>query len=216
VRLEVGGGSYIGKYSGIKEVTITAGQAINLSCSLIQFQKPLQETDMLWVVGNRTLLNINRSGFNELVKTNPLEAANVSFGIPSYTPCPSPCQLENNTQLMTICSYGNVLDQVLLHILIPAVASLPWWFYLFPAWIGVIFILVLSNVLSYVFNQRLRLRLSLPPTPAQGNSARINEDSNSHLDPCSLLQEARQRRASPATNSQHHLSPPREYRGQTF
>ena len=114
------------------------------------------------------------------MKQKTLEAANVSFGIPSYTPCPSPCQLANRTQIMMICSFGNVSDQVwqtliksntyfwfkvLLHILIPVSAWLPWWFYLFPAWIGVIFILVLSNVLSYVFNQRLRLRLSLPPTP---------------------------------------------------
>ena len=128
-------------------------------------------------------MNINESGFTELVKTKTLDAANVSFGIPSYTPCPSPCNLDNSTQIMTICSYGNVSDQVrpiklliivnetlnpqvLLHISIPLSASLPWWFYLFPAWIGVIFLLVLSNVLSYVFNQRLRLRLSLPPTPA--------------------------------------------------
>ena len=82
------------------------------------------------------------------------------------------------------CTIGNVSDQVchilvhflflfycqrqvLLHILVPVAALLPWWFYLFPAWIGVIFILVLSNVLSYVFNQRIRLGFSLPSTPAQ-------------------------------------------------
>ena len=49
----------------------------------------------------------------------------------------------------------------------------------------------------------------------QGGSARINEDSNSHLDPAALLQEARHRRSSP-TASPQLLSPPKEYSGQTF
>jgi len=216
VRLNIDG-SYISKSSGLKEATITAGSDLILSCSLILKKiDPLEETELLWTVENRTLLYINDSGFNELVKSKALESANVSFWIPSYTPCPAPCQLaDNNTDMMMMCRYGNVSDQVLLHILIPVASSLPWWFYLFPAWIAVIFILVLSNVLSYVFNQRLRLRLSLPPTP-YGGSARINDDSNPHLDPCSLLQEARQQRTSPAANKSQHLSPPKEYRGQTF
>jgi len=166
VRLNIDG-SYISKSSGLKEATITAGSDLILSCSLILKKiDPLEETELLWTVENRTLLYINDSGFNELVKSKALESANVSFWIPSYTPCPAPCQLaDNNTDMMMMCRYGNVSDQVLLHILIPVASSLPWWFYLFPAWIAVIFILVLSNVLSYVFNQRLRLRLSLPPTP---------------------------------------------------
>ena len=129
----------------------------------------------------RTLLNINNSGFNQLVRTKSLESVIINFGIPSFKPCPSPCQLTENSERLMECSFGNVSDQVcrqngivskwnwtskvLLHIL--TANSLPWWFFLFPAWIGVIFVLVLSNVLSYVFNQRLRLRLSLPPTPGQ-------------------------------------------------
>ena len=60
----------------------------------------------------RTLLNINNSGFNQLVRTKSLESAIISFGIPSFKPCPSPCQLTENSERLMECSFGNVSDQV--------------------------------------------------------------------------------------------------------
>ena len=63
----------------------------------------------------RTLLNINNSGFNQLVRTKSLESAIISFGIPSFKPCPSPCQLTENSERLMECSFGNVSDQVWRH-----------------------------------------------------------------------------------------------------